>query len=670
MKYKKPTYEELERQVEQLKAEVPGLSCKNEKALSGEKSLVQSINDNLYNGMVYQVVRLDDGSRKFTCLSDKTMDFYGITPREGMKDASLIYGRVHKDDINRVIGEEEEALATMSIFQTEARIINPEGEIRWSYFVSHPNKKEDGLVYWDGIEFDISERKKAEDALLTSEKLFRDVFERSIVGKALATPDGKLLKVNRAFADMLGYTVDELQQYDHLKITHPEDADKSRANVQRLVVDEIDFYRIDKRYPHKNGETVWVDLHTSMLRDNDGKALHMLATIVDITERKEAEEKMKESENELAKAKDFLNSVVDAIPLPLAVKDANHRWRLINKVISDMFGKPKEEMLGKTDHDIIKKEEADIFRAVEEEVFRTGIPNINEEKVTEKDGRERWQITTKSLFRTAEGEKLLLAIANDITMRKRVEQQLRAAEETYRNVFLNAQIGMFRTDIETGLIIDANDAVARFVGFRDREEMLAAPFNIADRYANPEDREKMLDLLRENGVFTNFEAPFRRNDGSTLLMRFSARMVADFAEITTDEQVQSIEKTANAHILVIDDNEDYIQMIKEMLESEGFKVTTVLSGKEAVDYFRDGISELDIVLLDMLMPEMHATEVFFALKELNPSVKVILCSGYSKEGDASMLLENGAEAFLQKPFDVSEAVEVINRILQEKDKKT
>ncbi|RPH87992.1 MAG: PAS domain S-box protein, partial [Deltaproteobacteria bacterium] len=138
-----------------------------------------------------------------------------------------------------------------------------------------------------------------------------------------------------------------------------------------------------------------------------------------------------------------------------------------------------------------------------------------------------------------------VGIVQDITERKQIEEQLRSAENTYRNIFLNTQIGMFRTDIQTGLKMDANDAVAQFLGFRNREEMLATPFSIAERYVNPGDREKMIALLKANGKFTDFEAPFRRNDGTTIIMRFSGRLILDkgwlegvSADITKERQAQ------------------------------------------------------------------------------------------------------------------------------------
>ncbi len=126
-----------------------------------------------------------------------------------------------------------------------------------------------------------------------------------------------------------------------------------------------------------------------------------------------------------------------------------------------------------------------------------------------------------------DNETCIVASINDITGRKRTEDALRVAEETYRNIFLNSQIGLFRTDVQTGLILDANDTVARFIGYPDRASLLANPFSLAERYVDAHTRAEMLSLLQVHGEIHNYEARFRRNDGSIIWMRFSAKIVRD-----------------------------------------------------------------------------------------------------------------------------------------------
>jgi PAS domain-containing protein len=134
-----------------------------ERSLHESESLIKSISNKLSMGMIYQVVRQPDGTSRFTYLSNSVRDFYGISPEEGIADASLIYKRIHKDDIDPLVVAENEAVATLSILKKEVRIHDPSGKIRWSSLVSTPRKQEDGSVCFDGIEFDITESKKNEE---------------------------------------------------------------------------------------------------------------------------------------------------------------------------------------------------------------------------------------------------------------------------------------------------------------------------------------------------------------------------------------------------------------------------------------------------------------------------------------------------------------------------
>lgn len=136
------------------------------KEIAEEKKLqIQQITNNLTNGMVYQVVAPTEDERHFTFVSDKVKQFYGCTPEEVKRNADLIYSKVHKDDIERLLQEELSALKNMSVLMTEVRMINPEGKIRWSYFVSSPRVYK-GVVFWDGIEIDITDRKRNEQELI------------------------------------------------------------------------------------------------------------------------------------------------------------------------------------------------------------------------------------------------------------------------------------------------------------------------------------------------------------------------------------------------------------------------------------------------------------------------------------------------------------------------
>jgi PAS domain S-box-containing protein len=129
--------------------------------------------------------------------------------------------------------------------------------------------------------------------LRESEERFRVIFERAAVGKSLTAPDGRLLKINQAFANMLGYTIEEMQQLDFARITLPEDLAVSRESIRCLLANERTSYAMEKRYIHKSGKIVWTDVSTTLLRNDQGAPLYFITNIIDITRQKNAEESLK-----------------------------------------------------------------------------------------------------------------------------------------------------------------------------------------------------------------------------------------------------------------------------------------------------------------------------------------------------------------------------------------
>ncbi|MBF0294957.1 MAG: PAS domain S-box protein [Magnetococcales bacterium] len=143
--------------------------------------------------------------------------------------------------------------------------------------------------YVVGLVRDVSERKAMELELRASEERFRTAFESATHGIALVTPDGGWLKVNRALCAMVGYGEEELLASDLQTITHPDDLHIDQPHAQRLLAGEVADYQLEKRYLHKDGHVVWILLGVSLVRDADGRPIHFVLQIHDISERKRAE---------------------------------------------------------------------------------------------------------------------------------------------------------------------------------------------------------------------------------------------------------------------------------------------------------------------------------------------------------------------------------------------
>jgi two-component system, cell cycle sensor histidine kinase and response regulator CckA len=122
-------------------------------------------------------------------------------------------------------------------------------------------------------------------------------------------------------------------------------------------------------------------------------------------------------------------------------------------------------------------------------------------------------------------------------------------------------------------------------------------------------------------------------------------------------------RRGNETILVADDEEMMRQLIVEVLDSDGYRVIPVEDGEKALDIYRQRAEEIDLVILDMVMPRMGGPEAFRQLKEINPGVKVLLSSGYSQDGQAQQIIKEGVLGFIQKPYAINELLNKIRYII-------
>ena len=233
------------------------------------------------------------------------------------------------EDREQAIADWDEFMAEdVSSLQMEYRIKTFAGTVRW--FETRGDivarGSDDTPARAIGTIVDITDRKAAEETVRKSEEEMRTIYETAAVGITLTTQEGKAIRTNKAYQQMVGRSEEELKTVPFENFTHPDDIDKNLEEFRELLAGRIDGYRMDKRLIHKDGSIILVSTNVTALKNTEGVADSMIATFEDITERKKAEEALRKQTNTIellhktasdanqAKAvEDALRSCLDAI---------------------------------------------------------------------------------------------------------------------------------------------------------------------------------------------------------------------------------------------------------------------------------------------------------------------------------------------------------------------
>ena len=197
----------------------------------------------------------------------------------------------HPDDLEADLELVRQVIAgERRSYQMEKRYLRADGEQAWVLLsVSLVRGENDEPLYFVSQIEDITERRRSEDALREAEDRFRSAFEEAPIGMAMTAVDGRFLRVNRALCEITGYSRDQLEATTFRSITHSDDVARNERGMAEVLAGDVSHYRTEKRYLHADGHVVPVDLSSTVVRDADGQAIHLLTQVQDITERKRFE---------------------------------------------------------------------------------------------------------------------------------------------------------------------------------------------------------------------------------------------------------------------------------------------------------------------------------------------------------------------------------------------
>ncbi len=177
---------------------------RSEAATREREDRLRTISDNFDSGMIYQIVASKDGGRRFTYVSDSVRQLYGVSPEEAMADASLVFRRHDPEDAKRMREEEAMAFQNLTTFRSQFRATDPSGQTRWSSVVSTPRPQPDGTIIWDGIEFIITDLKRAEEQRASLERQLEEAQRMESVGRLAGG-------VAHDFNNMLGVVLGQVE---------------------------------------------------------------------------------------------------------------------------------------------------------------------------------------------------------------------------------------------------------------------------------------------------------------------------------------------------------------------------------------------------------------------------------------------------------------------------
>ncbi len=511
---------------------------------------------------------------------------------------------------------------------------------------------------------DISNRRKAENALRENEACLRALFENTMDIIALLNPDGTIRYHSPAAERLLGYTKETFIRMVSFDLLHPED----RERIMTIFMDALQKPRTSVtatfRVRHCDGTWRSLEAFGSNLVD-DPAVQGFVLNARDVTERRKLEAVVLQAQK------------MESVGI-LAGGIAHE----INNLLMGIQGNASLLQIHMNPQDPGYERLAHIQNQVHSGANLTqqllGFARKGRYEVRPTDLNALVQMTTEVFGRTKKELRIEGRYAEDLWS---VEVDAGQIEQVLLNLYINAWQAMpagGKLRIETrNTILDQTDAKAH-----DVSPGPYAQISVSDTGVGMDEKTKArvfepffttrvlrqgkgLGLAAAYGIIRGhrgyISASSEIGHGTTITLCLPA------SNRTTVQEIRPPTEDLQGHerILIVDDELFIIDVTQDILKTLGYEVITAQGGEEAIRIYREQQGSIDLVILDMIMPEMGGEEVFGHLKAINPQVRAILASGYSINSQAQRIMEQGCRAFLQKPFGMAELSRKIREVLDQ-----
>jgi len=390
---------------------------------------------------------------------------------------------------------------------------------------SNPDPTKLAVTYWDwsltpflnasgAVEFlivtanEVTDNVSVQDKLLESEERYRAIFNNSLDGILLTTPDGEILSANPSACRMLGRTEEELRAVGRNGIVDFSNPSFTEAMKERA---ETGRYIVEVKHLRKDGTQFDTEITSNLFKDSQG--LILSSTIVrDITERKKIETALRLSEAKFSKA--FHNSQT-----MMAIRRLKDEVYIdVNQSYAEVLGYDRQEMIGKSVNELELWADEQERREMQQLIAGNDYIANFESKFKKKTGEIGYALYNVTLFDIG-NERYALTSATDVTEMKQTREGLLSSKELFYKTF-NANPQLMAITIKNGMFLEINETFVKRYGYT-REETIGFTVEDIDLWVNINERLKYIAEIEKKGFVENFETKYRNKAGEILTVLLS-----------------------------------------------------------------------------------------------------------------------------------------------------